>query len=115
MKTFITTVAIVAALVLPAFGEGSEDTKGEALGNLKMSTISPSQDGPTDRIEIGVSSMALGSMAQGRILRRSETSGSGSASTARASSLESEKRTSGADIGGGFSPGSSGADGGNRK
>ena len=61
MKTFITTAAVVAALTLPAFGEGSEDTRGEALGNLKMSTISPSQDGPTDRNEIGFNSMASGS------------------------------------------------------
>ncbi|MEA2986611.1 MAG: hypothetical protein QOD94_2865 [Alphaproteobacteria bacterium] len=104
MKTFITTAALVAALTLPAFAEGSEETRGEALGNLKVSTISPSQD-PMDRNEIGISAMAQGSLA--RIVRRSETSGSGSASSASA------------DVGGGglflFSPGSSGADGGSRK
>ena len=75
-----------------------------------MSTISPSQDGPTDRNEIGISAMAQGTLAEARIVRRSETSGSGSASSAS---------VSGADTGGGglflFSPGSSGADGGNRK
>jgi hypothetical protein len=100
MKTFITTAALVAALTLPAFAEGSEETRGEALGNLKMSTISPSQ-GPTDRNEIGISAMAQGSLAEARIVRRS-----------------SSASVSGEDTGGGlflFSSGSSGADGGNRK
>ena len=109
MKTFITTAAIVAALSLPAFAESSEETRGEALGNLKMSTISPSQNGFTDRNEIGISAMAQGTLAETRVVQRSETSGSGSASSANAS---------GSDAGGGlflFSPGSSGADGGNRK
>jgi len=103
MKTFITTAAIVAALTLPAFAEGFEETRGEALGNLKMSTISPSQNGLTDRNEIGISAMAQGTLAETRVVRRSETSGSGSASSASGGGLFL------------FSPASSGADGGNRK
>ena len=109
MKTFITTAALVAALTSPAFAEGSEDTRGEAMGILKMSTISPSQDGPTDRNEIARGAMAQGAMAQARIVQRSATRGAGSASTASGSGGD----TSGGAFG--FSPGSSGADGGNRK
>ncbi len=140
MKTFITTAAVVAALTFPAFGEGSEDTKGEALANMQMSTISPSQDGPTDRNEIGLRSVALGSssataegsfaMAEGSA-KSAKAQGSaksakaqGSAKSAKAEGGAKSAKAEGAKAEGeessgteafAFKPGSVGADGGNRK
>jgi hypothetical protein len=131
MKTFITTAAVVAALTFPAFGEGSEDTKGEALANMQMSTISPSQDGPTDRNEIGLRSVALGSssataegsfaMAEGSA-KSAKAQGSaksakaeGGAKSAKAEGAKAEGEESSGSEAFAFKPGSVGADGGNRK